>query len=152
MPSAKHLWQAPSSRLQLRTSQMRGFFNLNWRPWLRVLSMVFFTITWKATYMIKSIVRNIVLCYLNKNPLQTFCRDYFWTSGKCLRWSHFLIKTQDYSLLVRTLLNSVTDDFMRLLWNSCTEKNIYIENIFILCCGVPYKCKCRNTVYSLLPN
>ena len=48
--------------------QWECLFNLNWRPWLRVLNMVFFTITWKATCMDKSILRNIVVCYQNKNP------------------------------------------------------------------------------------
>ena len=45
--------------------QREGLFNLNWR---RDLNMVFFTITWKATYMDKSILKNIVVCYQNKNP------------------------------------------------------------------------------------
>ena len=65
--------------------------------------------------------------------------------------SHFLSKTHDYSLLPRTLLNSVTDGFMRVFWNSCTKtksKNIQ-KNLY---CGVHFKNKCTNTIYSLLPN
>ena len=33
-------------------------------------------------------------------------RNFLW-------WSHFLIKTQDYSLQPRTILNSITDNFMK---------------------------------------
>ena len=68
MPLAKHLQQTPFFRLWLRASPVRLFFNLNWRPWLRVLNMLFFTITWKATYIDKSVLRNIEICYQNKNP------------------------------------------------------------------------------------
>ena len=57
--------------------QWEGLFNLNWRPWLLVLNMVFFTITWKVTYIGKSILRNVAVYYQNKKPSQTFCRDYF---------------------------------------------------------------------------
>ena len=64
--------------------------------------------------MDKSIFRKIVGCYQNRNPLQAFCGDY-------LRWSHFLIKTYYYSLQPRTLLNSFTDDFMMIFWNSFTK-------------------------------
>ena len=41
-----------------------------------------------------------------------------WKNG--LWWSHVLIK-QNYSLQPKTLLNFVTDAFMRVLWNYCTE-------------------------------
>ena len=68
MPLAKHLRQTPFFRLWLRASPVRLFLNLNWRPWLRVLNTLFFTITWKATYIDKSVLRNIEICYQNKNP------------------------------------------------------------------------------------
>ena len=45
-------------------------------------------------------------------------------------------QTQDYGLLPRTLLNSVTDDFMRVFWKGCTKTKL--ENIQKkFCCGVP---------------
>ena len=106
---------------------------------------IFFTITWKTTYMDKAIIRNIVVCYKNFFAGIILLLK---TSRNCLWWRYFLIKTQDYSLLPRTLLNSVTDDFMRVFWNSCTKAKL--ENN--LCCGVPFKYKCTNAVYSLLPN
>ena len=37
--------------------------------------------------------------------------------------NHFWIKTQDYSLLPITLLNLITDYFIRVFWNSCTKKH-----------------------------
>ena len=45
----------------------------------------------------------------------------FWKN--CLRWSHFLIKTQNYGLQLRTLLNSITHDFMTIFRNSCNENS-----------------------------
>ena len=45
----------------------------------------------------------------------------FWKN--CLWWSHFLIKTQNYGLQLRTLLNSITHDFMTIFRNSCTENS-----------------------------
>ena len=75
----------------------------------------------------------------------TILSPFHWTRN------HFLIKTQDYSLLPGALLNSVTDGFMRVFWNNCTKtklKNIQ-KNFY---CGVHFKYKCSNTIYSLLPN
>ena len=43
------------------------------------------------------------------------------TSKNRLWWSHFLIETRDYSLQAVTLLNYITDAFMRVLWNTHTE-------------------------------
>ena len=42
-------------------------------------------------------------------------------SINCLRWSHFLIKTQDYVQQARTQVNSITYAFMTIFWNSWTE-------------------------------
>ena len=55
-----------------------------------------------ATSMDKSILRNINGSYQNRNPSQA-------------------LLTKDYSLQPRTLLNFVTDDFMRVFLNTCAE-------------------------------
>lgn len=64
----------------------------------------------------KPIHRNVVGCRL-------FCGDNFIFKNfkKCSLVESFLIKTQGYSMQPRTLLNSVTNDFMRVFLNSCTE-------------------------------
>ena len=76
---------------------------------------IFFTITCMTTYMDKSVLKTIVVCYQNKIHHRYFAGiiPFPKTSRKCFWWSRFLIKTQDYSLLPRTLLNYVTYDFMR---------------------------------------
>ena len=43
------------------------------------------------------------------------------TSRNCLWWGYFLIKTQEYCQQPKFLLNSITDVFMRVFWNSCTK-------------------------------
>ena len=70
-----------------------------------------------------AILRNIVSCYQNRNPSRTFCRNDFISKHfkKFSMGSHFLIKTQDYSIQPRTILNSITDSFMRVFSNSYTK-------------------------------
>ena len=50
------------------------------------------------------------------------CRNNLITeiSGNIVWWSH-LIKTDEYGIQRRTLLNFVTDAFMSVFWNSFTE-------------------------------
>ena len=43
---------------------------------------------------------------IHRRFLTNISRNFIW-------WSHFLIKTQDYSLQPRTILNSITDNIMR---------------------------------------
>ena len=70
----------------------------------------------KDTAVDKSIHRNVVGCRL-------FCGDNFIFKNftKFSLVESFLIKTQGCSMQPRTLLNSVTNDFMRVFLNSCTE-------------------------------
>ena len=51
---------------------------------------------------------------VSDNIMSKVLKNFLW-------WSHFLIKTQGYSLQLRTILNSATDDFMAIFWNSCTK-------------------------------
>ena len=63
--------------------------------------------------------------FLGDNPLRIISSPK--ASRKCLWWSHFLIKTQDqdYSQQPKTLLNSITDVFIRVFqgpfWNRCSK-------------------------------
>ena len=43
------------------------------------------------------------------------------TFRNCLWLSYFLIKTQEYCQQPKFLLNSMTDNFKRVFWNSCTK-------------------------------
>ena len=51
------------------------------------------------------------------------CRNNLITeiSGNIVWWSHFLIKTHEYDIQLRTLLNFATDAFVSVFWNSFTE-------------------------------
>ena len=77
----------------------------------------------RITSIEKFILRNIVYCFQNKFPLQTFLWRYLISqiSRDCLWWNHFLIKMQP-----RTLPNFIIDLFKRVFWNSCTKT---LENI-----------------------
>ena len=39
------------------------------------MNIIFFTITWRTTSMVNSVLKNIASCYQNRNPSQTFCRE-----------------------------------------------------------------------------
>ena len=61
--------------------------------------------------------------------------------------SLFNIK-QDYRVKPRTLLNSITDVFIRVFWNRSAKKfGKLLEKR-----GVPFYYNCTNIVYSLLPD
>ena len=65
--------------------------------------------------MDKSIPTNIAGCYQNRNPSHIFSGDNFTSINfkeLSLVESFFNIK-QDYGVQSRTLLNSITDDLMR---------------------------------------
>ena len=76
-------------------------------------------------------LRNIPGCCLDRNPSQTSFVEIVWSpkiSGKCFLRSHFFAKKHRtlpvyslYSLQPRTLQNCVTDDFMKVFWNSYTK-------------------------------
>ena len=85
--------------------------------------MTFFTVTSRTTSMDNSILINIVVCHQNRNSSQTFYDDNLSSKNFkkfSLRESVFNIR-EDYSLQPRIRLKSITDDFMRVFWNSCAE-------------------------------
>ena len=56
--------------------------------------------------------------------------------GNVVWWSHFLIKTHEYGIQRRTLLNFGTDAFVNVFWNSFTENfEKYMKKN--MCSGVP---------------
>ena len=89
----------------------------------------------QATSMDKSILRNIVDCYQNRNPSWRFegynliskIFEKFWgVSGGFI----FNRNTGLYSLQTGSPLNFITDISMRIFWNSCTgifEKHCKLE-------------------------
>ena len=83
MPSAKHLWQTSFFRLWLRASwkDSRGErvrSNLKLKTMTTCFTHgIFSIITGQATCTDKSILRNIVFWYYNKNPSQTFLQGLF---------------------------------------------------------------------------
>ena len=88
-----------------------------------------FTITWKVTYMDKSVLRMLEFVTRTRIHYTLFAgiTSFPKTSRNCLCWRHFFTrllfhKTFSHSLPSRTLLNSVIDGFMRVFWNSCTKK------------------------------
>ena len=85
--------------------------------------MILFIIAWRTTSMNNFILRNIAGCYQKRNPSQTFCGDNFTTKNakKLSLMESPFNTTRDYSLQPRTLLNSITDDFIKVFWNSCAE-------------------------------
>ena len=63
-------------------------------------------------------------CYQNRNPSHIFCEAYLYLISKSfkklsLMQSLFLLKHR--AILHRTLLNTITDVFMRIFWNTYTE-------------------------------
>ena len=69
-----------------------------------------------APFMDKSIFNTYCSLLPEQESTTDFLQGLFHspkTSRNCLWWSYVLIKTQGYSLLPRTLLNSVIDYFMR---------------------------------------
>ena len=83
--------------------------------------MTFFLITWWTMSMGKFILTNIAGCYQIGIQHRLFCGDNFTSKNfKIFQISLFNI-THDYSLQSITLLDSITDYFIRVLSNSCTE-------------------------------
>ena len=63
--------------------------------------------------------------------------------------SFFNIK-QDYSAQSRILLNFITDDLLRVFWDSRPENFVKLSEK--ICSGVPFYLSCTNIVCSLLPD
>ena len=117
--------------------------------------MVFFTITWKTTYTDKSILRNIVASYQTRTHHRLFAgiNPFPKTSRNCLCWSHFLIETQDYSLLPRALLNSATDDFMKGVLKQLHQKNWKISRkIYVVEFPLNTNAQIQSTAYYQTKN
>ena len=94
----------------------------NWRPQNCVLWIWYFSqqseeqLLWTSLFLqILQVATKIEIHHI------LFCRDNLNSKNfKELSLMESLLKIkQDYSLQARTLLNSITDDFMKWLWNSC---------------------------------
>ena len=85
--------------------------------------MIFLTITWRATSMDKAILTNSQVATKIGIHHRLFCVDNFISKNfKKLSLVESLFNIRlEYSLQTTTLLNSVTDDFMKAFWNSCAE-------------------------------
>ena len=77
-----------------------------------------------AYYSLMKINKDIAGCYQNRNPSQTFCgNNVIPKTFKKLSLVESLFSIrQDYSLQPRTLLNSITGDFMRVFSALCVFK------------------------------
>ena len=90
---------------------------------IHTLNMTFFTLTWGTTPMDKSILQILQFATKIRIHHRFFCGDNF--TSKNFRELYlvellFNIK-QGYSLQPKTLLSSITYDFMRVFWKSSTE-------------------------------
>ena len=86
-------------------SKLWSFYLGNQRLWANLFLEIF---------LVASKIEIHRMLFVSDNIMSKVLKNFLW-------WSHFLIKTQDYSLQLRTTLNSITDDFMTIFWNSCTN-------------------------------
>ena len=101
-----------------------------------VLNLIISAKTWRKSLTDEYILRNIGGCYWKRNPSHYF----LWGSSHLQKFQEivadgvtFLLKHR--ARVHRTLLNAITDVFMRMFWNSYTKtlENIQ-KNVFS---GVP---------------
>ena len=124
MTLAKHPSQSPFFRFRLGASPVIVFLT-KLKTITACLEHDIFHNNLKDNIMDKPILTNIAGCYQNRNLLQIF--SFSWMQLHLKKFHQIVLDVvtfnirQDYSLQTRTLLNFITDDFMRVFWNKCAD-------------------------------